>query len=131
MVFDDGVYLVVDQRLPVAYRMFYPGIFGIIVVADGNAYGVIGYPDALLLVYVEVVDGVSVHAVVAVVVGHNVGLGPVVVHVHLVDACTVGGYQQFLVAERADAVDADVSQFVRTCRSNLLFLGRIDKYPLL
>ena len=42
VVFDDGVYLVVDQRLPVAYRMFYPGIFGIVVVADGNAYGVIG-----------------------------------------------------------------------------------------
>ena len=59
VIFDDGIYLIVDERLLVANRMFDPFITGILIVAYCDADRVIGYPDAFII-YIEVVNTVAV-----------------------------------------------------------------------
>ena len=126
-VFDDGVHLVVDERLLVAHRVFYPAVVGIPFVAHGDADGVVCHPDALFVVHVDVVDGVPVHRVVAVIVRHDVGNGFVRLCIHLVDADAIGGYQDFFLVEVLDAVDADVCQFGLDVY-HFILVGLVDVY---
>lgn len=73
--------------------MLYPFVIAVPVVAYGNADRIVRHPDALLVIHVYVVDCIAVHGVISVEVGHDVRFGPVSVHIHLVDTCTVCRYQ--------------------------------------
>ena len=64
----------------------------------------------MLVIHIYVVDCIAVHGVISVEVGHDVRFGPVSVHIHLVDTCTVCRYQYVFFAEGTDTVDADIYQ---------------------
>ena len=110
MVFDDGVYLVVDEGLFIADGMLYPFVIAVPVVAYGNSDGIVRHPDTLLVIHVYVVDGIAVHGIVPVEVGHDVRFGLIGIHIHFVDTRAVCRYQYLILAESANPVDADVYQ---------------------
>ena len=110
--------------------MFYPLVIGISVVAYGDTDGIIGYPDALFAVNVDVVDGIPVHRVVPVVVGNNVWYGLISSSVHFVDAGSVCCNENFIVSVGTDAVDADIHQAGRYMH-DFMFVQVIDKYSSL
>ena len=90
--------------------MLYPFVITVPVVAYGNADRIVRHPDALLVIHIYVVDCIAVHGVISVEVGHDVRFGPVSVHIHLVDTCTVCRYQYVFFTEGTDTVDADIYQ---------------------
>ena len=110
MVLDDGVYLVIDEWLFIADRVFYPLVIGISVIAYSYADGIIGHPDTLLAVDVNVIDSISVHWVVPIVVGNDIRFGCIGIGIHLVDTGSVRCDENLIVIEGTDTVDADVHQ---------------------
>ena len=109
-ILDDSIHLIVDKRLPVADGMFQPAVLRVAVVAHRHADGVVGHPDALFLVHVDVADGITVHGIGATVVGYDVGDGLVVLCLHFVDTGSLGSNQNLVGTESVDAVDADIHQ---------------------
>ena len=109
MVFDDGIHLVIDKRLLVADRMFDPFITGILIVAYCDADRVIGYPDAFVI-YIEVVNTVAVHGIIAIVIRHDVGGALIGIHIHFIYTGTICSYQYFFVIEGFDTCNADILQ---------------------
>ena len=52
--------------------MLYPVVVGILVIADGNSRRIVGQPDTLLVVYIYIIDNVSVHFVVTTIVRNDI-----------------------------------------------------------
>ena len=109
VIFDDGIYLIVDERLLVANRMFDPFITGILIVAYCDADRVISHPDAFII-YIEVVNTVAVHGIIAIVIRHDVGGALIGIHIHFIYTGTICSYQYFFVIEGFDTCNADILQ---------------------
>ena len=110
MVFNDGIYLVIDEWLFIADRVFYPLIIGISVVAYSYTNGIISHPDALFTVNVDIIDGISVHWVVPVIVSNNVWYRFIGIGIHFVDTGPVCSYEDFIVIVGTDTVNTNVHQ---------------------
>ena len=109
MVFNDGIHLVVDERLLVADGMFDPLVTGVLIVAYSNADRIVGHPDAVA-VYIKIIDTIAVHGIIAVIIRHNIRLAFVSFHIHFIYTGTVCGYQYLFVIKSFDAGDTHVFQ---------------------
>ena len=109
MIFDDGIHLVIDKRLLVADRMLDPLVTGILIVTYCDADRVISHPDAFVI-YIEVVNTVAVHGIVAIVIRHDVGGALIGIHIHFIYTGTICSYQYFFVIEGFDTCNADILQ---------------------
>ena len=85
--------MVIDQGLLVADRMFDPFVAWITIVLHGNSNRIVCHPYPALFVYIDIIDTVSVHAIVAVVVCYNKWLGLISLNVHFIDTSAIGGDQ--------------------------------------
>ena len=96
-IFYDTVYLIINQWLLVANGVFYPVITRIAISAYGNPYRVVGQPDAVFFVYINIVDTIAVHGIVFIIIGYDIRVGLIGVNIHFEYPCTIGSYQQFFV----------------------------------
>ena len=74
-----------------------------------DADRVIGYPDAFVI-YIEVVNTVAVHGIIAIVIRHDVGGALIGIHIHFIYTGTICSYQYFFVIEGFDTCNADILQ---------------------
>ena len=66
--------------------MFYQIITPITVVADGNAGGIIGKPDAVFFIHIDIINIVSIHPVITTIISCYIGLTYVCIHIQLIYA---------------------------------------------
>ena len=109
-VFNDRVYLVVDQRLSVSDRMLYPVVAFVPVVYNGNSFRVVGYPYPLFFININVIDVIAVHLIVAFVAGDDVRFRDTRVHVDFVYTHTFCRYQQLCLVQRLDSGNVYIAQ---------------------
>ena len=83
--------------------MFDPFITRITIVLNGNSYRIVCHPYPFFVVYVDVVNAVAVHAIVAVVVCYDKRCGLVRIDIHLIDTSAIGSNQQFFGIQWFDA----------------------------
>ena len=83
--------------------MFDPFITRITIVLNGNSYRIVCHPYPFFVVYVDVVNAVAVHAIVAVVVCYDKRYGLVRIDIHLIDTSAIGSNQQFFGIQWFDA----------------------------
>ena len=109
-IFNDTIHLVVDQRLLVSDRMFYPVIAWVAIVAHSYTYGIICQPDTVFIIHIDIINAITVHSIIFIVVSNDVWSGVIWIHVHFEYSCTVCGNEKFFVIQRFNGIDADISE---------------------
>ena len=95
--------------MPIANRMFNPLITGVLIIAYRDADRIISHPDTVTI-NIEIIDTVAVHGVITVIVRYNVRIALVAIHIHFIYACTISGYQYFLIVESFYTGNTDIFQ---------------------
>ena len=73
--------LIVHQWKTVADGVSYQIITSITVVSDGDAGRIIGKPDAFLLIHINIIDIVSVHPVITIIISSYIGFTHACIHI--------------------------------------------------
>ena len=72
---NDIMHLVISQRTAITVRVLEPFVTPITVIAYSDTSRIVGHPYTAILIHIYIVDVVSVHSVVAAVIGGNIWLG--------------------------------------------------------
>ena len=79
--------------------MSYQIITSITVVSDGDAGRIIGKPDAFLLVHINIIDIVSVHSIITIIISCYIGLAHTCVHIQFIYTSATRSYQKFMIVQ--------------------------------
>ena len=71
--------------------MFDPLIAGVLIITYRNADGIVCHPDTVTI-DIEIINAVAVHGIIAAIVGYNIGLTFVGIHIQLIYSGTICGY---------------------------------------
>ncbi len=85
--------------------MPYQVVTSITVVTDGDVGRIIGKPDTLLLIHINVIGVVSVHPVITAVISRYVGFTHVCIHIQFIYAFPTCGNQELMLVQSDNLVE--------------------------
>ena len=99
------MYLIVHQRPVVAEGMFYKVITLITIITDCDTCGIIGKPNTLFFIHINVIDIVSIHPIIATIISCYIGFTHGCIHIQFVYPFSTCGYQKFMSVQSYNLVN--------------------------
>ena len=91
-----------------------PTVTAVTIVADGYSTGIIGNPDATIVVYIDIVYIVTIHSIMDTVICYNIRDCMTCINIHTINSFPVSSYQNFPFPKGDNTFDIHVTKgFIR------------------